>query len=55
MGLHYVEEFAAAQNVWIEKAPMDQQRFGFGAAYLNEGVYVMGGLMACGSDDCDDR
>ena len=47
MGLHEVDQYEAASNVWVAKAPLDVQRFSFGAAYLDEGVYVIGGNHYC--------
>ena len=57
-GLHYVERYSSASNQWVEKALLSNQRFAFGAAYINEGVYAIGGLIYCNdtlSDDCGAR
>ncbi len=42
-GMHYVEECNYDEDVWVEKAPMDTQRFSFGALYIDEGVYACAG------------
>ena len=47
VGLHDVNQYVATGNVWVAKAPLDNQRFSFGAAYLDEGVYVIGGNHYC--------
>ena len=47
VGLHEVTQYEAGSNVWVAKAPLDVQRFSFGAAYLDEGVYVIGGNHYC--------
>ncbi len=56
-GMHYVEEYNYDADVWVEKAPMDTQRFSFGAVYIDEGVYAFGGHTYCNSStaDCSDR
>ena len=57
-GLHYVERYSSANNQWVEKALLSHQRFAFGAAYIDEGVYAIGGHTYCNdtlSDDCGTR
>ncbi|KAK9810368.1 hypothetical protein WJX72_009543 [[Myrmecia] bisecta] len=57
VGLHFVEEYNFNEDVWVEKAPMDTQRFSFGAAYIDEGVYAFGGHTFCATPtaDCANR
>ena len=53
-----MERYSSASNQWAEKALLSNQRFAFGAAYINEGVYAIGGLIYCNdtlSDDCGAR
>ena len=47
MGLHDVDQYVSTGGAWVAKAPLDVQRFSFGAAYLDEGVYVVGGNHYC--------
>ncbi|KAK9803074.1 hypothetical protein WJX73_007021 [Symbiochloris irregularis] len=49
IGNHEVDEYDFTQDVWTVKAPISTQRFGFGSAYLDEGVYVVGGTIYCAS------
>lgn len=38
-----VAQYIAAQDVWVPKAPMIEDRFRFGAAYVADYVMVVGG------------
>jgi hypothetical protein len=56
--LHYVERYSVASNQWVEKAMISDTRFAFGAAFINEGVYVSGGHIFCNdtlTEDCGNR
>ncbi len=58
VGLHYTESYSATSNQWVEKAMISDQRFAFGAAYVNEGVLAAGGHIFCNdtlSEDCGNR
>lgn len=57
-GLHSTELYSVASDQWVEKAPMSDQRFAFGAVYANEGVYAAGGHLFCNdtlTEDCGNR
>ena len=47
VGIHDVDQYETTGGVWVPKGPLDVQRFSFGAAYLDEGVYVVGGSHYC--------
>ncbi|PNW85559.1 hypothetical protein CHLRE_03g192350v5 [Chlamydomonas reinhardtii] len=53
--MYEVEEYVAADNIWISKAPLPEARFRDDLAYVNGRVYAFGGAPTCGqtpSDDC---
>ena len=58
VGAHGTERYSLASNQWVEKAQISNQRFGFGAAFADEGVYALGGHTYCqnsSSEACDNR
>lgn len=53
-----MERYSRKANQWVEKAPMSDQRFSFGAANNGAGVWVMGGHVLCNdslTEDCGNR
>lgn len=58
VGTHLVERYSKRSNQWVEKAPLANQRFAFGAAFIDEGAYALGGHVFCNdtaSEDCGNR
>ncbi|KAG2482368.1 hypothetical protein HYH03_018688 [Edaphochlamys debaryana] len=47
MAMYDVEEYIAADDIWIPKAPLPQARFRDDLAYVNGRVYAFGGTPTC--------
>ncbi len=47
VGVHFVEEYNPGLDAWMDKAPLNTQRLEFGAVYMDEGIWVPGGSLAC--------
>jgi hypothetical protein len=47
--LYDVEEYQAASDRWVSKAPLPEARFRFDTAHVGERVYAFGGHPTCSS------
>lgn len=53
--LHHTEEYIAADDVWIPKAPLAEARFRHDTAHVKDRVYVFGGHPTCASYGSPDK
>ncbi|KXZ56888.1 hypothetical protein GPECTOR_1g800 [Gonium pectorale] len=51
MAMYDVEEYVAADDVWVQKGPLPQARFRTDMAFVSGRAYAFGGVPSCGISD----